>query len=100
MQEQPRNATGTLTGRTWWAWALWTLYMFLVVRTAWVSDDALITARVMENFVHGYGPVFNVDERVQVYTHPLWFLLLSVLYRLALWVFRPQVEQYRYLCQW
>ena len=90
MQEQPRNATGALTGRTWWAWALWTLYMFLVVRTAWVSDDALITARVMENFVHGYGPVFNVDERVQVYTHPLWFLLLSALYRLALWVFRPQ----------
>ena len=26
--------------------------------------------------MHGYGPVFNVGERVQGYTHPLWFVLL------------------------
>ncbi len=63
-----------------WVWVAGVLYLFLLVRTAWVSDDAYITARVIENAVHGYGPVYNVGERVQVYTHPLWFLLLSILY--------------------
>jgi arabinofuranosyltransferase len=29
------------------------------------------------NFIHGYGPNFNIDERVQAFTHPLWFLLIS-----------------------
>jgi arabinofuranosyltransferase len=46
------------------------------VRTAWISDDAMITLRAVLNFIHGYGPVFNLDERVQAFTHPLWFLLL------------------------
>jgi arabinofuranosyltransferase len=55
------------------------LCIFLVelVRTAWISDDAGITLRTVINFLNGYGPRFNVDERVQGYTHPLWFLLLS-----------------------
>lgn len=44
---------------------------------AWVSDDAFITFRSVRNLIEGYGPVWNIDERVQVYTHPLWFLLLS-----------------------
>jgi hypothetical protein len=55
--------------------ALALLYIGLVIRTSWVGDDAYITFRALENFLHGYGPVFNVGERVQVFTHPLWFLL-------------------------
>jgi len=51
------------------------LYTWLLVRTAWIGDDAYITFRALENFLHGYGPVFNVGERVQVFTHPLWFLI-------------------------
>ncbi len=51
------------------------LYIWLVIRTSWVSDDGFITFRSLENFLHGYGPVFNVGERVQTFTHPLWFLL-------------------------
>ncbi len=43
---------------------------------AWLSDDALITIRTALNTVHGYGLVFNIDERVQAYTHPLWFAVL------------------------
>ncbi|MDQ7992786.1 MAG: hypothetical protein AAGC63_06470 [Propionicimonas sp.] len=50
----------------------------MVVRTAWVSDDAQITLRSVLNLVNGYGPVFNLDERVQAYTHPLWFGLLGL----------------------
>lgn len=45
---------------------------------AWVCDDAFITFRHVENCLAGYGPVFNVGERVQGFTHPLWFLWLLV----------------------
>jgi arabinofuranosyltransferase len=51
------------------------LYALLVIRASWVSDDAYITFRSLENFLHGYGLVFNIGERVQTFTHPLWFLL-------------------------
>ena len=54
-----------------------TLYGFLCLITAWACDDAMITFRVVDHFIHGYGPVWNIAERVQVYTHPLWFLVLS-----------------------
>lgn len=43
---------------------------------AWVADDAFITFRHVVNCRAGYGPVFNVGERVQGFTHPLWFLVL------------------------
>lgn len=49
----------------------------VLLRTAWICDDAAITFRHVMNFVNGYGPVFNIGERVQGFTHPLWFLLLS-----------------------
>lgn len=56
------------------------LYALLVLRTSWVSDDAFITLRVVDNAVHGYGPRWNVDERVQAFTHPLWFVALAIPY--------------------
>jgi arabinofuranosyltransferase len=49
----------------------------VLFRTAWVCDDAYITFRTIDNFVHGYGLRWNVDERVQAFTHPLWLLLLT-----------------------
>src|SRR5258708_38848078 len=52
----------------------------LIVKDAWLSDDSYITFRTVDNFVNGYGPVWNVGERVQSYTHPLWMLLLSACY--------------------
>jgi arabinofuranosyltransferase len=56
------------------------LYTVVLIRTAWVCDDAFITLRTVDNFVHGYGLRWNVAERVQAYTHPLWMLLLSIPY--------------------
>lgn len=47
----------------------------VVIRVAWVSDDALITLRTALNITHNWGPGFNPTEAVQAYTHPLWFLL-------------------------
>ena len=53
------------------------LYAALVIKTAWLCDDAYITFRTVDNFIAGYGLTWNVAERVQVYTHPLWMLLLA-----------------------
>ena len=52
------------------------LLSLLLIASAWVEDDTYITMRVVDNAAHGYGLRWNVDERVQVYTHPLWMLLL------------------------
>ena len=57
------------------AFALIALFVITVLRTAWISDDAYITFRSIENFIHGYGPVYNIGERVQTFTHPLWFFI-------------------------
>lgn len=56
------------------------LFAVVLIRTAWLSDDAYITLRTVDNIAHGYGPVWNVHERVQAFTHPLWMLLLSTVY--------------------
>ena len=50
-------------------------YVFLA--NAWLGDDAYITFRTIWNALHGYGPVFNPGERVQAFTHPLWFLVMT-----------------------
>ena len=59
-----------------WVALLCLLAACAFVRTAAVTEDAFITFRVIDNAVHGYGLVWNVGERVQPYTHPLWALLL------------------------
>ena len=61
----------------WVAVPLLITYLVLVVSNAWLSDDAYITFRTVDNVVNGYGLTWNVVERVQAYTHPLWMLLLS-----------------------
>lgn len=53
------------------------IFALLVIRRAWVCDDAYITFRTIDNLFHGYRLTWNVTERVQVYTHPLWMLLLA-----------------------
>jgi arabinofuranosyltransferase len=60
---------------------LWlSLFTLALVRTAWVGDDAYFTFRTIDNFVHGYGVRWNIAERVQAYTHPLWLLVLTPFY--------------------
>lgn len=52
------------------------LFVIVVIRTAWLGDDAYITFRSIDNLLHGYGFRWNVVERVQPFTHPLWALAL------------------------
>ena len=56
------------------------VFALILVRTAWVGDDAYFTFRTIDNFTHGYGLRWNVAERVQVYTHPLWMALVAAFY--------------------
>jgi arabinofuranosyltransferase len=49
----------------------------VLVRTAWIDDDAYITFRTVDNFLHGYGLRWNVVERVQTYTNPLWMFVMT-----------------------
>jgi arabinofuranosyltransferase len=44
----------------------------------WMADDAFIHLRVVEQILHGHGPVFNVGERVEASTSPLWVLVLAI----------------------
>ena len=50
---------------------------YTILITAWIGDDAQITFRQVWNFISGDGITFNFDERVQAFTHPLWFLVIS-----------------------
>ena len=56
------------------------IFAVVLFRTAWISDDAEITLRTVLNVTHGFGLTFNLAERVQTYTHPLWMLLLTLGY--------------------
>jgi arabinofuranosyltransferase len=59
------------------------VFSFVVIKNAWVGDDAYITFRTVENFLSGHGLTFNPIERVQTYTHPLWMFLISGVYFLT-----------------
>lgn len=45
---------------------------------AWTCDDATISLRYAHNLAQGHGLVFNLGERVQGFTNPLWTLLLAL----------------------
>lgn len=60
------------------------VFLVVLLRNAWVTDDAYITFRVIENFIRGHGPVYNLGYRVQSFTHPLWMVMLTGLYYIAL----------------
>jgi len=46
----------------------------------WVQEDAFINFRIIDNLLAGHGPVFNVGERVEAYTDPLWVFTLAALH--------------------
>ena len=44
----------------------------------WTTDDGFINFRIVHMLVEGHGPVFNVGERVETYTSPLWLGTLAL----------------------
>jgi arabinofuranosyltransferase len=89
---------------TWKGFYIATLFLALLLFTytyianAWVVDDAYITFRTVDNFVNGYGLRWNIAERVQVYTHPMWMLLISIIYYLTSDVFYTSLAVSYVLC--
>jgi arabinofuranosyltransferase len=75
MSSEPRHRIGILLGTL-------TLGLFVAVllSTAWVADDAYITFRTVDNLAQGYGLRWNVAERVQSFTHPLWMIFFALSY--------------------
>ena len=52
------------------------LAVLVFLKNAWVAEDAYIIFRTIEQLFVGNGLVWNPHERVQVYTSPLWCLVL------------------------
>jgi arabinofuranosyltransferase len=77
--EEPRSARELSLASVARA-CLFTLLLVVLVRCAWECDDAYLTFRTVWNWFHGYGLRWNVVERVQAYTHPLWMLASAACY--------------------
>jgi arabinofuranosyltransferase len=76
---RPSIKSGAPSIKPEWLLALALLAFILVlIRNAWVCDDAYITFRTVDNFLHGFGLRWNVVERVQTYTHPLWMMAMTL----------------------
>lgn len=67
------------------------VYALIVAQNAWLHEDAFITFRTVDNLLNGYGAVWNVGERVQTYTHPLWFGLMALAHWLSGEVFYTSI---------
>ena len=56
--------------------------VLLIVGFAWVrrwtADDAFINFRIVRQVQNGNGPVFNIGDRVEAGTSPLWIFILAV----------------------
>jgi hypothetical protein len=67
-----------------WRYILATSFDIEGTRYYILFDDAMISMRYAYNLAHGNGLVWNVGERVQGYTNPLWVLYMTVLHWLPL----------------
>lgn len=86
MNSSPLAVPNAQSGARWRPVLLAGLGLWLalvILRCAWISDDAYITLRSVDNLVHGLGPIWNAGERVQSFTHPLWMGLLAIPYALT-----------------
>ncbi len=74
-----------------WRWGIYigggVLYLTVVFHLGWLSDDAFILFRPLEQVLRGRGPVWNPNERVQAFTSPLWFGLLLLMRAFSVDVF-------------
>lgn len=57
-------------------WVATGVLAYFVIKLSWIAEDAFITLRTVDNLLNGFGLRWNVAERVQGYTHPLWMLVL------------------------
>lgn len=68
----------SMTRKVLWTSASGVFLAMVILKSAWVGDDAFISFRTVDNFLHGYGLTWNVGERVQTYTHPFWLIVMAL----------------------
>ncbi len=51
-------------------------FAVVLLRTAWITDDAYLTLRTVEHAASGHGLRWNIADRTQVADSPLWLLVL------------------------
>ena len=67
------------------------LFAWIILATAWLSDDSLISLRQAWNAAHGHGFTWNFNQRVQAFTHPTWMLLLTAVIAVTRELYFPAV---------
>ncbi len=75
------QAGGSRGVRSWWPVLVPSVIVLVGAWTyRWVDEDAFINFRVVHNLLTGHGPVFNVGERVEVYSDPLWMFTVAMVH--------------------
>jgi hypothetical protein len=67
-----------------WRYILATSFIVDGTRYYVLFDDAMISMRYAYNLAHGNGLVWNVGERVQGFTNPLWVFYMALLHLLPI----------------
>lgn len=67
-----------------WRYILATSFVIDGNRYFVLFDDAMISMRYAYNLAHGNGLVWNVGERVQGFTNPLWVFYMALLHVLPI----------------
>jgi arabinofuranosyltransferase len=64
------------------SYLLWLVPLSLFTLAAWsrrwVAEDGFINLRIVRFIQEGYGPVYNLTERVEAGTSPLWLFVLTM----------------------
>lgn len=83
-----RNALFGLlvAGFLYYAWQYILATSFVVEGTRYyvLFDDAMISMRYAYNLAHGHGLVWNVGQRVEGFTNPLWVFYMAFLHLLPI----------------
>ena len=56
------------------------LFSYIWIQSAYLCDDAYVSFRTVDNFIHGLGLTWNPTERVQAFSNPFWVFLLAFAY--------------------
>ena len=84
-----------LFGFFYYAWRYILASSFIINGTRYyvLFDDAMISMRYAYNLAHGNGLVWNIGERVEGFTNPLWVFYMALLHllpiplpQMSLWV--------------
>jgi arabinofuranosyltransferase len=80
------DAGGRRSGNPTASWLVLAVPVLAVLAGAWayrwVQEDAFIDFRIVGNLLAGHGPVFNVGERVEADSDPLWVFTLAAVHGL------------------